>query len=178
MLVGDLVCGMLTSSFVGCGFNVLNALPTTSLSQLHSLLAARTPTTGRGKPLPAAPTMEDTFAKIMNSFESKWEQFIEDKGFSGFMDEYHGRWLHSCVSTHLNPQHCRSRYGRMLTIRCVSGDKKSPSLRPNHTPASASRASRQTTGSSAASRCRPRQPDLVRASRRYMTAATLAGMTG
>jgi biotin--protein ligase len=43
--------------------------------------------------------MEDTFAKIMDSFESKWEQFIEEKGFSGFMDEYHGRWLHSCVPT-------------------------------------------------------------------------------
>jgi len=79
----------------GCGFNVLNALPTTSLSQLHTLLSARIPTTGLGKPLPAAPTMEATFAKIMNAFESKWDQFVDEKGFQGFMDEYHGRWLHS-----------------------------------------------------------------------------------
>ena len=80
---------------VGCGINVLNALPTTSLSQLHNLLAARSPTPV--KPLPPPPSMEGTFAKIMNSFEQKWEQFIEEKGFSGFLDEYYGRWLHSCV---------------------------------------------------------------------------------
>ncbi|WVW80144.1 biotin-[acetyl-CoA-carboxylase] ligase [Kwoniella bestiolae CBS 10118] len=78
---------------VGCGINVLNALPTTSLSQLHGLLAAKLSNTN--KTLPPAPTMEGTFAKIMNSFENKWEQFIEEKGFKGFMNEYHGRWLHS-----------------------------------------------------------------------------------
>lgn len=33
----------------------------------------------------------------MSSFDAKWEQFIEEKGFKGFMDEYHGRWLHSYV---------------------------------------------------------------------------------
>ncbi|KAK8861576.1 biotin-[acetyl-CoA-carboxylase] ligase [Kwoniella newhampshirensis] len=80
---------------VGCGINVLNALPTTSLSQLHGLLAAKTSSSSPSKPLPAAPTMEGTFAKIMTAFDSKWEQFIEEKGFKGFMDEYHGRWLHS-----------------------------------------------------------------------------------
>ena len=77
----------------GCGINVLNALPTTSLSQLHSLLAARNPTPN--KPLPPTPSMESTFAKIMNVFEQKWEQFIEEKGFAGFLDEYYGRWLHT-----------------------------------------------------------------------------------
>lgn len=41
--------------------------------------------------------MEGTFARIMSSFDAKWEQFIEEKGFKGFMDEYHGRWLHSSV---------------------------------------------------------------------------------
>lgn len=41
--------------------------------------------------------METTFARIMASFEAKWDQFIDEKGFQGFMDEYHGRWLHSCV---------------------------------------------------------------------------------
>ncbi|WWC68621.1 biotin-[acetyl-CoA-carboxylase] ligase [Kwoniella pini CBS 10737] len=80
---------------VGCGINVLNALPTTSLSQLHSLLAAKLSSTTSSRPLPAAPTMEGTFAKIMSSFDSKWEQFIDEKGFKGFMNEYHGRWLHS-----------------------------------------------------------------------------------
>jgi biotin--protein ligase len=71
---------------------VLNALPTTSLSQLHSLLATRNPEAGVNPP-----TMEGTFARIMNSFEQKWEQFVEEKGFSGFMNEYYGRWLHSYV---------------------------------------------------------------------------------
>lgn len=81
---------------LGCGINTLNTLPTTSLSQLHSLLAAKHPTSsGSSKPLPSAPTMEGVFAKIMNSFEMKWEQFIEEKGFHGFLDEYYGRWLHS-----------------------------------------------------------------------------------
>ncbi|ODN76679.1 biotin-[acetyl-CoA-carboxylase] ligase [Cryptococcus amylolentus CBS 6039] len=78
---------------VGCGINVLNALPTTSLSQLHSLQAAKL--SSSNKPLPPAPTMEGTFARIMSSFDAKWEQFIEEKGFKGFMDEYHGRWLHA-----------------------------------------------------------------------------------
>jgi biotin--protein ligase len=75
---------------IGTGINVLNALPTTSISQLHSLLAGRSPDRAVNPP-----TMESTFAKIMNSFELKWEQFIEDKGFDGFTDEYLGRWLHS-----------------------------------------------------------------------------------
>ncbi|XAO22968.1 biotin-[acetyl-CoA-carboxylase] ligase [Cryptococcus bacillisporus CA1280] len=80
---------------VGCGINVLNALPTSSISQLHSLLSAKLSFTSSNKPLPPAPTMEGTFARIMSSFDAKWEQFIEEKGFKGFMDEYHGRWLHS-----------------------------------------------------------------------------------
>jgi biotin--protein ligase len=77
---------------IGTGINVLNALPTTSISQLHSLLAGRSPEQAINPP-----TMASTFAKIMNAFEVKWEQFIEEKGFSGFMDEYLGRWLHTYV---------------------------------------------------------------------------------
>jgi biotin--protein ligase len=80
---------------IGTGINVLNALPTTSISQLHSLLAGRSPEAALNPP-----TMEGTFAKIMNAFEIKWEQFVEDKGFDGFMDEYLGRWLHSSVPLH------------------------------------------------------------------------------
>ena len=75
---------------IGTGINVLNALPTTSISQLHSLLAGQSPERAVNPP-----TMESTFAKIMNAFEVKWEQFTEEKGFSGFMDEYLGRWLHT-----------------------------------------------------------------------------------
>lgn len=75
---------------IGTGINVLNALPTTSLSQLHSLLAGKSPEAAI-----APPPMEGTFARIMNAFEVKWDQFIEEGGFDGFMDEYMGRWLHS-----------------------------------------------------------------------------------
>ncbi|KAL1406391.1 biotin holocarboxylase synthetase [Vanrija albida] len=80
---------------VGCGVNVLNALPTTSISTLHDLLATRSAAAGSSRDLPPPPSMEGTFARIMHSFELKWEQFLADKGFDGFMDEYHSRWLHS-----------------------------------------------------------------------------------
>lgn len=80
---------------VGCGINVLNALPTSSISQLHGLLTERAAREGSTRALPPPPTMEGTFARIMHAFETKWEQFLEDKGFESFMSEYHGRWLHS-----------------------------------------------------------------------------------
>ncbi|WVQ79125.1 biotin-[acetyl-CoA-carboxylase] ligase [Cryptococcus sp. DSM 104549] len=116
---------------VGCGINVLNALPTTSLSQLHSLLAAKASTTR--KPLPAAPTMEGTFARIMSSFDGKWQQFIEEKGFKGFMDEYHGRWLHAGQEVTLTTTEPHTRV-RILSItpdhgllRCLPiSDKPKP----------------------------------------------------
>lgn len=74
---------------VGCGVNVLNALPTTSLSQLHQELMARRP-----ESTDVAPTMEGTFAKIMDSFTDHWVQF-QERGFEPFFDSYYGRWLHS-----------------------------------------------------------------------------------
>jgi biotin--protein ligase len=82
---------------VGCGVNVLNALPTSSVSQLHSLLTERAAhsSSSSTKPLPDPPTMENTFARIMAAFEEKWELFLEAKGFEPFMAEYHSRWLHS-----------------------------------------------------------------------------------
>ncbi|WRT65701.1 biotin-[acetyl-CoA-carboxylase] ligase [Kwoniella shivajii] len=125
---------------VGCGINVLNALPTTSLSQLHSLLTSKSTSLSSSKPLPAAPTMEGTFARIMNSFDSKWEQFIEEKGFKGFMEEYHGRWLHSgqeVTLTHTEPHTPL----RILSItpdhgllRCIPINKKKPTSSNGLTP--------------------------------------------
>lgn len=79
---------------VGCGINVLNALPTTSISQMHDLLRERLTKFGQSGDLPPAPTMERVFARIMQSFEQKWEQFLNDGGFDSFMDEYKSRWLH------------------------------------------------------------------------------------
>ncbi|BEI87350.1 uncharacterized protein CcaverHIS019_0100680 [Cutaneotrichosporon cavernicola] len=80
---------------VGTGLNVLNALPTTSLSQLHDLLTERAARSGSTKALPPPPTMEGTLARIMNAFEAKWVQFVEAGSFQPFMAEYHARWLHS-----------------------------------------------------------------------------------
>lgn len=80
---------------VGCGINVLNPLPTSSLSQLHGLLTERVARSGSKDTVPPPPTMEGTFARIMHAFEVKWEQFLDNKGFEPFMQEYHARWLHS-----------------------------------------------------------------------------------
>lgn len=80
---------------VGTGINVLNALPTTSLSQLHNLLTERAARSSSSKALPPPPTMEGTLARILHAFEVKWSQFIEEGSFEPFMAEYHARWLHS-----------------------------------------------------------------------------------
>lgn len=80
---------------MGCGTNILNALPTTSVSQLHNLLTEREARSGmKGEPV-APPTMEGSFARIMHSFELKWARFLQAGSFAPFLDEYHSRWLHS-----------------------------------------------------------------------------------
>jgi biotin---protein ligase len=67
---------------LGCGLNVLNPFPTTSLSQLTS----------------GELSIERTAATIMTIFEKLWGTFLESGGsFEPFMDTYLDRWLHSCV---------------------------------------------------------------------------------
>ncbi|KIJ30523.1 hypothetical protein M422DRAFT_53712 [Sphaerobolus stellatus SS14] len=66
--------------FAGCGLNVLNPLPTASLSQLTAEKLS----------------MEKIVATIMTIFEKMWKTFVEYKGsFEPFMDLYLERWLHS-----------------------------------------------------------------------------------
>jgi biotin--protein ligase len=72
--------------------------------------------------------MEGTFARIMNSFESKWEQFIEEKGFQGLMDEYHGRWLHSYAFPILSALH-----GKPLLTGADSGQEVTLTTTDPHT---------------------------------------------
>lgn len=69
----------------GCGVNVLNPPPITSLSQLIP----------EGVDLDLR--MERTAATIMAKFESMWNKFIDNRGSFGddFMDLYLRRWLHS-----------------------------------------------------------------------------------
>jgi len=66
---------------IGCGINVLNPMPTTSLSQLN---------------LDTTLSMEKLIATIMAKFETMWDVFVLHKGsFHPFMDLYLERWLHS-----------------------------------------------------------------------------------
>jgi biotin---protein ligase len=81
---------------VGCGINILNSEPTTSLSKLHQLATEKFQRLGKDvKALGEAPTMEGSLAKILVAFEPLWERFLEDKGFEPFLDEYTGRWMHT-----------------------------------------------------------------------------------
>ncbi|KAJ9108091.1 hypothetical protein QFC19_002556 [Naganishia cerealis] len=81
---------------VGCGINVLNELPTTSLSQLHRVKARRTnvdPDQVEGETEQVS--MEKALAGILVSFEGFWNTFLEGMGFENLLDEYLGRWLHT-----------------------------------------------------------------------------------
>lgn len=69
----------------GCGINVLNPRPTTSLSQLTS----------------SALSMEQVLGTIVPVFQSMWEEFLGANGsFAPFVDLYLDRWLHSYVILH------------------------------------------------------------------------------
>ncbi|KDQ50982.1 hypothetical protein JAAARDRAFT_141066 [Jaapia argillacea MUCL 33604] len=68
---------------IGCGLNVLNPPPITSLAQLIP---------GREFEL----SLERTVATILAKFEKQWSIWQEAKGsFEPFMDLYFDRWLHS-----------------------------------------------------------------------------------
>jgi len=74
---------------VGCGLNVLNEQPITSLVQLHQIQSCLSQTTAN------APSMERTAAVIMAKFESLWRIFIHERSFEPFMNSYLKYWLHS-----------------------------------------------------------------------------------
>lgn len=78
----------------GCGVNILNALPTTSLSLLTQIHNSSLPADAPKLP---APTMEGSLAKILARFGSMWEEFIDAPGggFEPFLTDYLDRWLHS-----------------------------------------------------------------------------------
>ncbi|KAJ9120801.1 hypothetical protein QFC22_002735 [Naganishia vaughanmartiniae] len=82
---------------VGCGINILNELPTTSLSQLHKVKVQRDQHRQGSMNVGQATqvSMETSLAKILVSFDGFWNTFLEDKGFESLLDEYLGRWLHT-----------------------------------------------------------------------------------
>ncbi|KAK4053395.1 biotin holocarboxylase synthetase [Microbotryomycetes sp. JL201] len=72
---------------VGCGINLSNSKPTTSVNELIALHNAST-----GSNLdPLAP--EDLLASISAKVETYWPRFTQD-GFEPFLDLYLSRWLH------------------------------------------------------------------------------------
>ncbi|KAG8987631.1 biotin holocarboxylase synthetase, partial [Tulasnella sp. 427] len=76
--------GGLVDVVIGCGLNVLNALPTTSLSQLVTPSEV------------SELTLEKVIATIMPVFEQMWDKFLSQGGsFEPFKDLYLTRWLHS-----------------------------------------------------------------------------------
>ena len=69
---------------LGCGLNVLNTPPITSLAQLLPCESER------------QLSMERTTATIMARFEGMWSIFVSHRGsFEPFMSLYLERWLHS-----------------------------------------------------------------------------------
>ncbi|OBZ66786.1 Biotin--protein ligase [Grifola frondosa] len=99
---------------VGCGLNVLNPPPITSLSQLLHRREDR------------LLSMERTAAVIMAKFERMWGTFLAHRGsFEPFMDIYLEHWLHSdqvvTLTTTTPPQKVRitgitSDYGLLRTV--------------------------------------------------------------
>ncbi|KAJ2163141.1 biotin holocarboxylase synthetase [Coemansia sp. RSA 552] len=75
--------GVFTLLF-GCGYNVANSLPTTSV---NALLRAHSP------PLPPL-TVERALALVTAKFEELYRQFLAF-GFAPLLPAYYARWLHS-----------------------------------------------------------------------------------
>ncbi|KAF7762164.1 hypothetical protein Agabi119p4_8757 [Agaricus bisporus var. burnettii] len=74
---------------VGCGLNVFNEMPLTSLSQL----LRHTPSGDKRR---SNLSLERTAAVILCKFGELWNEFVAAKGsFEPFMDLYLRRWLHS-----------------------------------------------------------------------------------
>ncbi|EJU01359.1 class II aaRS and biotin synthetase [Dacryopinax primogenitus] len=69
---------------IGCGLNVLNTRPTTSLKHLLSLHSA------------PPPTLESVLARLLPTFDAIWSLFLSQHGdFRLFEEEYLTYWLHS-----------------------------------------------------------------------------------
>ncbi|KAI9311361.1 biotin-protein ligase [Dichotomocladium elegans] len=83
---------------VGCGINLDNARPTTSI---NNVIKAHNPSLARL-------SHEETLAGILVTFEKFYAQFCEEGMGRWFLDRYYSRWLHSdkivTLTTHDNVQ--------------------------------------------------------------------------
>jgi len=83
ILVTTSISGNKMDIVAGCGLNILNRPPSTSLTELQSGAQANL-------------SIEKTAAVIMAKFEPMWTVFVQNSGsFAPFMDLYLKRWLHA-----------------------------------------------------------------------------------
>ncbi|EMR11322.1 biotin-[acetyl-CoA-carboxylase] ligase [Pneumocystis murina B123] len=99
---------------IGCGINVSNFLPTTSLEIIIKTLNARKIL--EKQPLLSEITQEKLLARIMTTLESMYYEFCLNNGFKLFEHQYYKYWLHTgqivtlednsnAVITGINPIH-------------------------------------------------------------------------
>ncbi|KAK0534277.1 biotin holocarboxylase synthetase [Tilletia horrida] len=84
---------------VGCGVNVLNRRPTTSVSDL--ILAANATAAERGEPLLPILSQEQFGGGVLATFERLWGVFEQAGGWTPFVEAYKDVWLHSDQMAHL-----------------------------------------------------------------------------
>ncbi|KAI8818983.1 biotin-protein ligase [Fimicolochytrium jonesii] len=83
---------------IGCGVNVSNARPTTSLQELQRLHSMKL---GSSKASPDLVTVEEVLARFMTQFERDYKLFADTAksgrgfAFEPFLERYYAAWLHS-----------------------------------------------------------------------------------
>ncbi|KAE8217614.1 hypothetical protein CF319_g8338 [Tilletia indica] len=78
---------------VGCGVNVLNRRPTTSVSDL--ILAANSTSADRKDPILPILSQEDFGGGVLATFGRLWSVFEQAGSFQPFLEAYRKVWLHS-----------------------------------------------------------------------------------
>ncbi|KAJ2464324.1 biotin holocarboxylase synthetase [Coemansia sp. RSA 2322] len=116
---------------LGCGINVANALPTTSINKLIRQHNERT-----GSSL-AAMSMEKALALITAKFEELYRQFLV-QGFEPFLKLYYRNWLHSDqVVTLVDQGHERAKItglcptAGLLQVRSLDNPGRAYNLQPD-----------------------------------------------
>ncbi|KAG6380193.1 class II aaRS and biotin synthetase [Boletus reticuloceps] len=123
----DVIIGMYRSSVSylhlrvdpGCGLNVLNEPPISSLAQLEALT--------RGQGVASSLSVEQVTAAVFTTFERIWNSFLaeESEGFRPFMERYTSQWLHSgqtVTLTTIFPSHHGSHGGHHARLRAFAFD--------------------------------------------------------
>ncbi|KAJ3231830.1 biotin holocarboxylase synthetase [Chytriomyces hyalinus] len=96
------------SIVIGCGLNVANNLPTTSLNEL---IAQHNSETNDNNTKLAPLTRERVLARILSTFESMYQVFAAQPlyAFAPFIAKYHDAWLHTDQYVYLQDQKVSAR---------------------------------------------------------------------